>query len=305
MAELRPMRVGEILDAGLAVYRRHFGLLLQVGLVALWLPVAANVYVQVGGGRVRPGAGAGRRGRCGALRGCVGGGGAVVRCRRRLWLRVADSGRRARGPRKLVRRVRTLLDADPRLQAQSVRRCGRRLHHLLDTGRGRGRHRWRVDGERAGLEPGVRGRRERAADCDDPPARLRLHPDVLRPAGTPRSVRPRGTRPPAGDRLTLGRMLAAPAQGVAPDSLRRALGDVFAWPEYRWVQGRTLWQWLLELWYRVLDWLGTVQTAHPGGYRMLMVALMVLLAGLVAHIGWVVWRITGRAARPAGTAVAA
>src|SRR2546422_4723219 len=52
MAELRPMRVGEILDAGLAVYRRHFGLLLQVGLVALWLPVAANVYVQVGGGQL-------------------------------------------------------------------------------------------------------------------------------------------------------------------------------------------------------------------------------------------------------------
>ena len=51
-------------------------------------------------------------------------------------------------------------------------------------------------------------------------------------------------------------MLAGPAQGVAPDSLRRALGDVFARPEYRWVQGRTLWQWLLELWYRVLDWLG-------------------------------------------------
>jgi len=46
------MRVGEILDAGLTVYRRHFGLLLQVGLVALWLPVALSVYVQVGGGQV-------------------------------------------------------------------------------------------------------------------------------------------------------------------------------------------------------------------------------------------------------------
>ena len=100
-------------------------------------------------------------------------------------------------------------------------------------------------------------------------------------------------------------MLAGPAQGVAPDSLRRALGDVFARPEYRWVQGRTLWQWLLELWYRVLDWLGTLQTAHPSGYRMLMVALMVLLAGLVAHIGWVVWRITRPTARTPERAVAA
>jgi len=52
MAELRPMRVGEILDGGLTVYRRHFGLLLQVGVVALWLPVALGVYVQVGGGQL-------------------------------------------------------------------------------------------------------------------------------------------------------------------------------------------------------------------------------------------------------------
>jgi hypothetical protein len=46
------MHVGEILDGGLTVYRRHFGLLLQVGLVALWLPVALNVFVQVGGGQL-------------------------------------------------------------------------------------------------------------------------------------------------------------------------------------------------------------------------------------------------------------
>src|SRR5438046_10720777 len=82
-------------------------------------------------------------------------------------------------------------------------------------------------------------------------------------------------------------MLAGPAQGVAPDSLRRALGDVFARPEYRWVQGRTLWQWLLELWYRVLDWLGTLQTAHPGGYRMLMVALMEIGRASCRERGWI------------------
>ncbi len=87
-------------------------------------------------------------------------------------------------------------------------------------------------------------------------------------------------------------MLAGPPQVVAPDSLRRALGEVFARPEYRWIQGRSLWHWLLGLWYRLLDWLGTFRTAHPEGYRVLMVMLMVLLAGLAAHIGWVVWRIT-------------
>jgi len=86
-------------------------------------------------------------------------------------------------------------------------------------------------------------------------------------------------------------------QGIPPDSLRRAVAEVFARPEYRWATGRSPLQWLLEQIGRLLDWLGTLQTAHPGGYRMLMVALMVLLAGLVAHIGWVVWRITRPTAR--------
>lgn len=79
---------------------------------------------------------------------------------------------------------------------------------------------------------------------------------------------------------------------VLPDSLRRALDQVFARPEYAWTVQRNPLEWLRELWYRLLDWLGSMQGAHPAGFKALLVLLIVVLAALLAHIGYVVWRIT-------------
>ncbi len=50
MSELRPMDLGEILDASLAIFRRHFGLLVQLGIAVLWLPVAIRIYIEFAGG---------------------------------------------------------------------------------------------------------------------------------------------------------------------------------------------------------------------------------------------------------------
>lgn len=50
MVELKPMELGEILDGALTLYRRHFGLLLRLGVIALWLPASLSVFVQVTGG---------------------------------------------------------------------------------------------------------------------------------------------------------------------------------------------------------------------------------------------------------------
>lgn len=75
------------------------------------------------------------------------------------------------------------------------------------------------------------------------------------------------------------------------DSLRRALEEVFARPEYSWTVYRSPFDWLRELWYRLLDWFSTMQTAHPAGFKALLVVLIVALAGLLAHVGYVVWRI--------------
>jgi hypothetical protein len=50
MAELRPMELGEILDGALTIFRRHFGMFVRIGIVALWLPVALTIYVELAGG---------------------------------------------------------------------------------------------------------------------------------------------------------------------------------------------------------------------------------------------------------------
>jgi hypothetical protein len=50
MADLHPMELGEILDGALTIFRRHFGLFVKIGVVALWLPVAMTIYIQLAGG---------------------------------------------------------------------------------------------------------------------------------------------------------------------------------------------------------------------------------------------------------------
>jgi hypothetical protein len=50
MADLHPMELGEILDGALTIFRRHLGIFVKVGVVALWLPVAMIVYIQLAGG---------------------------------------------------------------------------------------------------------------------------------------------------------------------------------------------------------------------------------------------------------------
>jgi len=54
--ELRPMAVGEILDAGFGILRRHFGVVLSLAVIALAVPTALSLYVEFSGGVVaRPG----------------------------------------------------------------------------------------------------------------------------------------------------------------------------------------------------------------------------------------------------------
>src|SRR5439155_26828 len=74
---------------------------------------------------------------------------------------------------------------------------------------------------------------------------VRVHPDVLRSAYAPRGLRPSAPRTAAGDRLT---QVFAGWQAVPVDSVRRAVTDVFARPEFRWEPPRHTLQWLQERW---------------------------------------------------------
>jgi Domain of unknown function (DUF4129) len=79
---------------------------------------------------------------------------------------------------------------------------------------------------------------------------------------------------------------------VVPDSLRRAVAEVFARPEYRWARGKSLMEWLFEQIARLLDWLGRAETNHPTAFKVLLAALVVALVATLVHMGYVVWRIT-------------
>jgi hypothetical protein len=50
MPDLKPMELGEILDGALTIFRRHFGVFVRLGVVALWFPVALTIYIQLSGG---------------------------------------------------------------------------------------------------------------------------------------------------------------------------------------------------------------------------------------------------------------
>ena len=94
------------------------------------------------------------------------------------------------------------------------------------------------------------------------------------------------------------------AQGVASDSLRRALDKVFAQPEYRWTVPRHPLQWLRNWWLGLLDWLGGLSEAHPVAYYALLIVVTLVLILLLVHIGYVVWRIV-RPSLKTGAAAAA
>src|SRR5438445_390839 len=76
------------------------------------------------------------------------------------------------------------------------------------------------------------------------------------------------------------------------DSLRRALAEVFARPDYAWVPRFDLGDWMREQVLRLLDWIGRQQTAHPAAFKVVLTILIAVLAGLLIHMGYVVWRIT-------------
>ncbi len=78
----------------------------------------------------------------------------------------------------------------------------------------------------------------------------------------------------------------------AADSVRRALADVFARPEYVWVPRFNPSDWIREQALRLLDWIGRQQTAHPAAFKVVLAILIAVLAGLLLHMGYVVWRIT-------------
>ena len=84
--------------------------------------------------------------------------------------------------------------------------------------------------------------------------------------------------------------------------MRRAVGEVFARPEYHWVPRRHPLQWLSHWLHALQSWLNHMDETHHTLFQVLLWGATVLLLVILVHFGYVAWRIYRSTVRPAGPA---
>jgi hypothetical protein len=94
-------------------------------------------------------------------------------------------------------------------------------------------------------------------------------------------------------------------QGVPADSVRRAVGEVFHRPEYRWLPARRPLQWLSRWLHAFQAWLNDVDTTHPILFQVILWGSITLLVAILVHFGYIGWRIYRSTVRPPGPVAAA
>ena len=86
--------------------------------------------------------------------------------------------------------------------------------------------------------------------------------------------------------------MIAPWQAASADAIRLAVKEVFSAREYDWrYRARTtLWSKIWSLFLQLLDWLDRLHTTHPLGYWALIGLLTLMLAFIIAHFIYLLWR---------------
>lgn len=90
-------------------------------------------------------------------------------------------------------------------------------------------------------------------------------------------------------------MLTELGQGVPPDSVKRALEEVFARPAYSWGTRPSARQFARDAWLDLRTGLDSLERTNPVLFYVLLGALVLLLVALLVHIGYVLWQIFRRA----------
>ena len=94
--------------------------------------------------------------------------------------------------------------------------------------------------------------------------------------------------------IQAGSLPGGPVPGA--DSLRAVLDSVFAAPAYRWVEPPR-WLTLLGSWWDALRGaLAQLESTHPDLFQLIFVGLLLILAAIFLHAGWIVFH-TIRASR--------
>ena len=79
-------------------------------------------------------------------------------------------------------------------------------------------------------------------------------------------------------------------QQATSDSIEIVLADVFLAPEYQWRSPNLLSK-LGEYWDRIIGALGELENAHPIAYWVLLGVLTLVLIAILAHFGYIFWRV--------------
>ena len=98
-------------------------------------------------------------------------------------------------------------------------------------------------------------------------------------------------------------MIAQTAAGDTTAAVfRAALDSVFASPAYRWAEMPRPERLLRDWWARLGEWLTGLRADNPAAFRVLLIAILVVLVLVLAHGAWVAWRTVRGAAVPGGRA---
>jgi hypothetical protein len=86
--------------------------------------------------------------------------------------------------------------------------------------------------------------------------------------------------------------VTAPSPTGDPTSaaLRAVLDSVFAAPDYRWAEEPAPARLLREWWATLLDWLRALQTGNPGAFRLVLLAVLLVLVLLLGQAVWILVR---------------
>jgi hypothetical protein len=92
---------------------------------------------------------------------------------------------------------------------------------------------------------------------------------------------------------------AAPAAGDSTAAALRAVLDrVYAAPAYRWAEEPPVLRLVRDWWHRLTDWLEGLRLGNPFAFRLFVFALLIVLALVLAHGLWTVWRTLRGATSP-------
>jgi hypothetical protein len=79
-------------------------------------------------------------------------------------------------------------------------------------------------------------------------------------------------------------------QAFTADSIRAVLEHVYAGPEYDWTVRRHPLQFVFDWYGDLRDWLAQLEIAHPVAYWVLIGVMTGVLAAVLVHFGYLIWR---------------